>query len=503
MKNLLEIVRVLTKKKLARIEILDENTLKTKGSKFGQLYEALVTGKIENDRDAVRLLYGSADVSSDKYRQFKSRFKRRLYNSLFFADINEPLASNRAQAHLNCHKDWAQVCIMLAYQMYGPAVAQAKNILSTARKYHFTDLVVACARLLRDRAAANGQPKKFDTWHAIVEAYLPLLETEARSESLCQQAILVHKARYLDQAQLQQLEAISEELLQLNAGGTSPIVQYHLSVSWILYYEATREHSNILEIATQALQYMDEQPDYFTADQRVFFLIRQLSVHLHRQQYSEGRRHTESMLDSFAKGSSEWLDFMEYYFLLSLHTSNYINAVAVFNQVADTPSYKKMTGTRQEKWTLFEAFLHYFVEQDHIKADMLLRGRRRVFKTNDFLNEAVHYSTPLANIALHRLVLQMLFNLNRRNVTGFQKATWLLEKLVAYEFKKKGFERALALSKLILALEKNDYQPQQIPNLEKLLQSFAQYDFFYRGKIAELEVVPFDKLWEILCHSLE
>ena len=104
MKNLLEIAKVLTRKKIAKIEILDEQMLKQKDSKFGKFYEGLLTGKIESDRDAALLLYDDPDTSDAKYRQMKSRFRRRLFNTLFFVDVNVPLASSYDQAYFNCSK---------------------------------------------------------------------------------------------------------------------------------------------------------------------------------------------------------------------------------------------------------------------------------------------------------------------------------------------------------------------------------------------------------------
>ena len=77
MKNLIEISKIVTKKKVKKIEIFDEHTLKHKNSKFNEFYEALMTGKYKNDRDAATALYNCAPTD-DKYRQLKSRFRQTL-----------------------------------------------------------------------------------------------------------------------------------------------------------------------------------------------------------------------------------------------------------------------------------------------------------------------------------------------------------------------------------------------------------------------------------------
>ena len=112
MKNLLEIAGVVTKKKVKKIEIFDEYALRNKGSKFNEFYEDLTSGEYKNDRDASSKLYGCTPKDA-RYRQLKSRFRKRLLNTLFFLDVNKPSASNYDRAHFTCHKEWTLVKILL------------------------------------------------------------------------------------------------------------------------------------------------------------------------------------------------------------------------------------------------------------------------------------------------------------------------------------------------------------------------------------------------------
>ena len=47
MKNLIEISKIVTKKKVKKIEIFDDHSLKHKNSKFNEFYEALMIGNVE------------------------------------------------------------------------------------------------------------------------------------------------------------------------------------------------------------------------------------------------------------------------------------------------------------------------------------------------------------------------------------------------------------------------------------------------------------------------
>src|SRR5210317_2286602 len=146
MKHLIEIARIVTKKKVRKIEIFDDHALKQKNSKFNEFYEALTAGKFKNDRDAAAYLYGNTP-KDDKYRQLKSRFRKRLLNTLFFLDVNRPSASSYDRAYFSCNKDWTLVKILISNNAELTAGALARQILTVALKYIFADVIVNCCRI--------------------------------------------------------------------------------------------------------------------------------------------------------------------------------------------------------------------------------------------------------------------------------------------------------------------------------------------------------------------
>jgi len=64
---------------------------KIEGSKFNEFYDGLVSERFVDDEQAADFLYDTTPLD-DKYRQLKSRFSKRLLNTLFFLDSNDPSA---------------------------------------------------------------------------------------------------------------------------------------------------------------------------------------------------------------------------------------------------------------------------------------------------------------------------------------------------------------------------------------------------------------------------
>lgn len=502
MKILLEIAKVLTRKKIAKIEILDEQALKQKDSKFGKFYEGLLTGKIESDQDAALLLYESSDPSDAKYRQLKSRFRRRLFNTLFFVDINTPLASNYDQAHFNSSKDWALVEILLTYNATTAAAALCKQLLATALKFHFTELIIHTARRLREQAIVEADRKNFSYYTALVKKYLPIGEAEVTAEQYYLEAQQIYQNNTCHQSCIDKLEILANQLVHLSEKPGSPIINYHMFYVWVLYYEVIQDYEGVLEVCNNANQYLQDHTDYFSDRKRTVFPIKILLAYLVMGDYEAGRVHAEKTLTQLSEDSLEWIDFLEYYLLLSLKTDHTMNAIAIFNKVAGSSAFKNLEEERREKWELLEAALHYLIEKEGANPLLLPRQRRKVFKLSDFITRPAHYPQQLLMLTLQRLTFQILLLLQRKSYPGVSERIEQLRKLEKYELKKEGYERAVIFVKLLSSLEKAGFQVKNLKNTEKYLQQLQALPYSYRGRIAALEILPFEKSWELILKYL-
>lgn len=504
MRNLLDIASILTKKKIAKIEILDEQILKQKDSLFGKFYKGLITGKIETDEDATQFLYGTPDPSDAKYRQLKSRFRRRLLNTLFFIDVNVPLASNYDQALLNCSKEWAIVEILFVYESRQSAVTLARQVFSTALKFHFASFIIKSARLLQEHALEEAREKEFRYYNSYLQQYLPVQAIEIEAETLCQEATLLYLHTHCDGECIKKIETIGNALIQLTENeSASKVVHFYMYAVWTIYYEVLRDYEGMLEVCQNGEQFLKGNSDLFDKRKKSFFFVKRLSAYLHEHRYQEGKIHADEVLLYLSEDSLAWLDFMKYYLLLSLHTDHVINALAIFSRVASATSFKKLDGTRREEWELIEGMLHYLIDLQNGSATLLPKQRRKTFKLSDFISRPIDYQQQQVNLTVQRVTLQILFLLHRHSYQGIAQRTEQLHQLARYELKKEGYERPYAFVRLLSQLNKADFNPKNMRNSEKYLQKLQEKPYFYQGKAAQFEILPYEKLWQLVCKYLE
>ena len=496
MKHLIEISRIVTKRKVRKIEIFDDQSLRHKKSKFNEFYEALRMSKFKSDRDAASLLY-NCGPTDPKYRQLKSRFRKRLLNTLFFLDVNMPSASNYDRAYYSCNKDWTLVKTLIWYDAPHTAAHLARQVLTTALKFKFADIIVNCSRTLREYAAENGDERSFETYDNHIKEYAHVLDAEIRAEELFQRVIMnYHLPLSRNLGLAERIDSYCEALVSLSEQYDSPSIFYNMYLVWMFRYEMLRDFEAMLEVCEQGEKYIEKHPIYKQESKLIAFQTKKMSAYLHLLNYRDGRVTAEKCLNSFSEGGDTWFTFMEYYFLLAMHTENYINAIAIFNRASDNSKFKKLDNIAQEKWNIFEGYVNYIIESEGRNNPVLQLQRKRSFRANKLLNSPVLYPKEQRMFSVLMIILQILFLLERKSYIGLAERVDRLKKYANRQLRKEEFHRPVQFIRLLQQLNKAGFQLDDLSGIRKYYDSLAERPFFYRGAISELEVIPYEQLWQ-------
>lgn len=500
---MIEISRIVTKRKVRKIEIFDGQSLRHKKSKFNEFYEALQANKFKSDRDAAHYLY-KCSPADPKYRQLKSRFRRRLLNTLFFLDVNLPSASNYDRAYYSCNKDWALVKTLIWYGAPHTAAQLARQVLTIAFKFQFADLIINCSRVLRAYSAENGDEGSFETYDEHIKKYKPALEAEIHSEELYQRvAMNYHQPSSKNKKLAGELQSYCETLVKLSEQFDSPVINYNTYLVWVYRYEMEQDFEGVLEVCEQGEKYIAQNPLFEQESKLITFQTKKMSAYLHLLNYRNGRINAEKCLNHFPEGTEAWFTFMEYYFLLAMHTENYINAIAIFNRATDNSKFKKLDSAVQEKWNIFEGYVNYVIESEGKANPVLQMQPRKGFRASKVLNSPVLYPKEQRIFSVLLIILQILFLLERKAFSGLSERIERLKKYANRQLRKEEYHRPVQFIRLLQQLNKADFQLEELSNTEKYYSSLAETPFFYRGAVSDLEVIPYEKLWERILSYLK
>jgi hypothetical protein len=493
MKYLIEIAKIITRSKVSKIEIFDERTFRNKESQFSKFYEALQTNKCKTDRDAAAYLYNCAP-SDPKYRQLKSRFRKRLLNTLFFLDVNQPAISNYERTYYTANKEWAIVRALSWYGARESAAHLARQLLKVALKFRFADLIVHCARLLRDDCAQRTDVRGFDTYNAYLEQYLPILQAELRAEELYQRILMEYTTGCPAQGGVSTPAVLDccDALLALSEQHDSALVSFNMYMAWVYRYEMEQDFEGMLKVCERGEERLRQSPISGQDQKMAAFQIKKMAACLHLENYRDGCLNAERSLHQIAEGSSDWFIFMEYYFLLAMHTGHQIHALAIFKKAREQAQFSKLPEDARGKWEMFKTYCDYVIHceaalqslQDHSPAAE--HSLRDSFKRSP--GRQRNFTVLLA-------ALQSLYLLEAKSYHTLSQHIERLKKHADGQLRKPQYYRAVQFIRLLQQLPKANYRKEDLSQVEQHYRKLQQRPFCYRGMAEELEVIPYEKLW--------
>lgn len=504
MKNLIEISKIVTKKRISKIEIFDKSLLNRKDSKFNEFYEGLVNDKFTTDEEAAAALYDSSPLD-DRYRQLKSRFTKRLLNTLFFLDSNDPSFSDYHKANYNCNKNWAQIRILLGSGARNSAIKLAAKTLSVAQNYRFTDIILNCSRILMSNASLTGNEREYEDYAAIADQAMQDLQSEIQAEELYQRlSIKFAASAYYDSNMGKIADSSLEEVNKLCKQSDAYQIHYLRFQIWTIKAQIAGNFKEVIRVCDLAEEYLEQNPNFNQKIKLAGLALIRINAYLQLRDYDNGRKNAERCLDLLQEGSNNWFIFLEYYFLLAMHTENYINAAAIFIKVINHPRFPYTSDERKEKWRIFEAYINYIFESENLDRDLLSTDSKRKFRLHKFMNEVPNYSKDKRGYNVSILVIQILYMLEKGEYTGIINRAEALNVYCSRYLRKDDAYRSNCFLKMLLTMIKEDFIYDRARQMaQKYLRKMTSGDPNGNNTVNEWEVIPYEILWEKVLNRLK
>lgn len=504
MKFLREIAGIVTRFNAnSPAKIFSADGRKTKTRSF-RMFAALLQGRYKTDKEAANDIY-EVEPSHPKYRKLKSRVKEQLLQALFSLDIRRPRYSSELEAFYHCNKNTTFAKILITLGASNSGVTLAHKTLLKAQEAHLFDLVLQCGRLLRSHYSFVGFEKQFNEYDRLVGAMIKIQQAEIESDRL-REHLLVKYARStskkseftgLAEEYVQQLEKIKKEF------PTKTVMINYFRVKSLLY-QVKREFNATINTCTEAEKYYQENPAFSTKNRLAELALVKMVAFLHLRDYENGKKNADQCLKLYTEGSVNWLVFMEYYFLLALHSQNFSNAIQIFQRVISHPRLLNGPQFRLEKWQINEGYLNYVFESSWEKAESEeVEMFRKRFNVHKFLNEVPTFSKDKRGMNVSILILQVLFLLQRDKLDEIASRTDALRVYSSRYLRKDENYRSELFIRMLLTMESKSFD---------YSKTFAATQGYYsrliataKGKHGSLdgtEVIPFELLWERILHKL-
>lgn len=487
LKNLQEISSLVTNftKKNRFVEVVEDDG---GGSKYLQLINGLGKGSWQNDEEAIEDIYGKT-LGDKTFDMLKSRAKERLINMIFQLDTQRKFKSSYDKAYYSTCKNLLAGAILLLQNRRNSGEEHLKLALSIASKYYFTDFSIVALRQLKYFSSFSGSTKQFKKYENALNKQLDILKAESEVENLNQEIILeiVRSVANKDEITNKSKESYKkiQSIVKNYDTYTTRLSMYRVGLR---YYENTDDYRNAIKLAAECEEYLKSNPHLIQKVRLGEMNLHKLNGSLHLRDYENGSIYANACMTLFNKGTLNWLIFLEYYFLLCLHTRNYKKALEIYNQVIDDPIFKVYPAQSKEKWKIFESFLNYVIPAGSPGA--------KKFNVHKFINEVPLFSKDKAGYNLSIIVAQIIMLVNMGDYLKIVDRAESLKLYASRYIKKERNPRSYYFIKMLLVMIAYDFDPKKTEQIaNKFFVKLKESHLGKQSELETLEVIPYDVLW--------
>ena len=496
MKEIANLARIVTLRRTRQRSLLDLDAARL-GKEERLMQEIAVNPEI-TALQLTKSLYGTNTVGNQAaMRQLRARVQDKLLNHLFFLDHTDPRLVVSRRYEVECLTLLHKATILYLEGEYTLSERLLRRCMRLAEQGNFTSYEEQAAQKLQSIYAEQRQPSKYDKMGEEIARLRQTISYEQEAERISLDVrIGVEEAvakRHEIMAKLPALLARLDELHSLAPTFTIFNARYQVRLA-----EAglAGRYQDIIRETQQATA--DLEAGIINArrfDQR-FNHFMNVYAHLRGRRPVEGLKLAETFAETIHPTSSNWFYFYEHYLMLALHAGEYEQALHLLHLVHKNPSYGKLRPAALERWELLEAYTELVLPTEQVP--LRRRNQLAVFAALT----VPEYSRDKRGHNVAILIFQLVHYLQQRLLDPVLVRIERLRKYQQRHLRDAATLRSRTFLRLLLLLPEADFDPAKLAVRGKALLTTLRQADLTREADSEVEIVPYENLWELIMKIL-
>ncbi|HYM19529.1 MAG TPA: hypothetical protein VEW28_00835 [Candidatus Kapabacteria bacterium] len=501
MKYLREIAQIVTRYREKNLDVIDDEPSQGDTDYISKLYYGFKENKVTTDLSAAELVYGAPKIDT-KYTTLKNRLKRKLLNLLFFLDIREPDFSEFSVARYQNAKNLFWINTLVGFGARNSSVKLAESGLTQALKYDFTWNSLQYLLVLRNYSRFSGSERQYDKYDQMLRNQLRTFEAELVAQELYERLTIRFSRSAAEQPDL--IDVCQSYLSQLDAYKSSID-----SFNFNLYYYRLRAHAK--QIGQQYLESVNTCEDatqYFDKHKHVAykllyaeFYLQELTCFLQLREYTKGKELVEICRPLYIEGGANWFNFMEYQFLLEMHTLHFKEASEVLLKTTSNNRFQFQSEEIKEKWIIYGLYLDFALRHTHSDS---ISGAKSQMDPDRFLRTVPNFKKDKRGYNIAILILHIIMLLEKNDFGSIISRMDALRTYRNRYLQVSTNRRSALFFKMLQIMESNSFDP--TVTAVKSKQYFDRLSARTSDVVEVQEgvqILSFEWLWQAIIKMLE
>jgi hypothetical protein len=498
MKIYQELISIVTKHKRNNIKVIGLD----KGESANQ-YDTLYTVLEEHPDisfDECRDLF----FPPHKNKQFTNLlggFKRRLTNALFLIDAKKSPSGTVKDAHFNTWKNLAASKILVRFY----AFTAAEDIIKQTLPHSIaTENYLVSSELYRMLGKFAGRRGDLKSSSSYFESYQNQINKHLGYSTACQLHLELHvqianvrsapdKFGPLANDYLRQIKTI----LETNSMDRIWVYYYHIAYFYLAIEKKPLEIIELMEDGIARLKDSNAVDKEIVGAVHHLLLINPAVVGLFEESINTFK-YSENFV---ASGSLNWFISRESACLILLYYGNYNNALDLYTTTISHRSFKSLFPTKRENWVLIEAFLQLLLLTGKLTYSS---GKKlKKFSLARFTNEVIVNNKDKQGFNTTFQILQILFLLHDQKWSVAEDKIMAIYKYTQRHFELEETDRTVCFVMVLTQLPRGGFsQPEVKSRSAEWLEKMQAIPPMQTTDPFEVEVIPYQKLWDIAIELL-
>lgn len=461
---------------------INDQIIKTFNVNEKLLFNKIISGDVNNDKQASKLLY-DGNPSSQTYAKFKQAFISKLIQ----ITVNFPnhLGSQQRQKVLNLHKEFYAYNVMLNSSMKETSMKLAKKLIVQAERLHQYELGISLAKelavynsiSLKNKFEANKYWEKYELFD---EKFNNLILFVKNYSEL---TLLANEHDY-NEALNQKAEELLSFLEHKICLDNPKVMQYYFQMNYIKYASII-EHQGVIENNLNALKYFNALPHEYQAVKDLI-RVQLIFAYIGLGEYEEAVNFLEE--STIEVGDEKWIQKMYLKTKIYFNLQKFDKTNELIESIVSSIRFKQSMPVMQKRFWLFKYYndlMNFYQTGENVKTRIIRNNMTRLISTKKNTNipfviaEIIEKLQSSGVSELYNHIDQLTFYLNGILKDGNHKRTIIFL----------SFLRSLPDSK---------YDPKKfIHDLEEYYRQLEENPGESIEK-SEIEIIPYEALMEII-----
>lgn len=491
MNEIANLARIVTSRSLATLPILDLHSRQP--NKENQFVASLTNSPEATQLQVVKLLYGRATASNVRALQrLQSRVRSKLLNQLYFLDHSDPRHLVSRRYELECLDLLHKVSILYAEREYKLSERLLLRCVRLAEQGEFTQYLVQSARMLRNLYAEQQQTIAFKKISKVLVRAQQVLAWEDEAEQLFTETQLALNGTVA--ARRAVLALLPERMTQLEAlhRRARSFITYNTGYRMRVAYEELQgnfqEIIRVTALASRRLR--DGKLNARRFDIR-FNHFMSIYAYLRSRQPAQGLRLAGEYARDFHPSSGNWFYFQEQHVLLALHAEQYERAQQLLDVITKNSAYLIQREAALQRWDLYKAYIEFVLPPQRAATARQRQMAQWALILPEYSRDKLGH-----NVAI--LVLQVLYFLRERNLEAVLLRLERLRKYQQRHLHEPTTLRSRLFLRLLQVIVEKNFDATKAAERGKAIQQLLRDTPPPGNAFAEVEIIPYEHLWELV-----